>query len=92
MSQLSQRVSADMPAPHAGRWPPSKSSPADLNIIDCKAIESAVRLTPPALIDKLCKGQPLPPIDSDAIFVEELLEIARKLGRMHLVTIIKGDP
>ncbi len=34
----------------------------------------------------------LPPIDSDAIFVEELLEIARKLGRMHLVTIIKGDP
>jgi hypothetical protein len=82
----------DLNAPPAGRRPPAKDSPADLNIINCKAIESAVRLTPPALIDKHCKGQPLPPIDSNAIFVEELLEIARKLGRMHLVTIVKGDP
>jgi hypothetical protein len=78
--------------PPAGRRPPADGSLEQLNITDCKAIESAVRLTPLALIDKLCKGQPLPPINSDAIFVEELLEIARKLGRMHLVIIVKGDP
>jgi hypothetical protein len=60
--------------------------------VDCERIEREVRLTPPALIDKLCKGEYLPPVSSEAIFVEELLEIARKLGRMHLVTIVKGDP
>jgi hypothetical protein len=80
--------------PSPTRWspPPKGYSNRHLRFADCKAIESAVWLTPPALVDKLCKGQPLPPIDSAAIFVEELLEIARKLGRMHLVTIVKGDP
>jgi len=78
--------------PPAGRWPPISNKSEDLNFIDCKEIENTVRLVPPALIDKLCKGQPLPPINGDAIFVEELLEIARKLRRMYLVTIIEGDP
>ncbi|MDT7870614.1 MAG: hypothetical protein RQ839_10605 [Thermoproteus sp.] len=76
----------------AGRRPLAEDLSAYLNFIDCEAIERAVRLTPPALIDKLCKGEFLPPVSSDAIFIEELLEIARRLNRSHLVTIVKGDP
>jgi hypothetical protein len=64
----------------------------NLKFADCEVIESAIRLTPPVLIDKLCKGELLPPVSDDAIFIEELLEIARKLNRMHLVIIVKGDP
>jgi len=78
-------------APPAGRRPPMGSNLPNLNV-DCERIESAVRLVPPAFVSKLCKGERLPAISSEAIFIEELLEIARKLGRMHLVTIVKGDP
>ncbi len=82
-------MTSDEPAP--GGAPPSRLNKNNIMSV-CAKIKREVFLIPPVLIDKLCKGQPLPPIDSDAIFVEELLEIARKLGRMHLVTIIKGDP
>jgi len=78
--------------PPAGRRPPVGSNAANLNFIDCEGVEREVRLTPPALIDKLCKGEFLPPVSSEAIFVEELLEIARRLNRLRLVTIVKGDP
>jgi hypothetical protein len=52
---------------------------------NCKNIE--VHLTPPALIDKLCKGEHLPSICRDAIFTEEFIEIAKGLGRARLVTL-----
>lgn len=82
----------DKPSPLRRAPPPKGYLSSNFKFADCEAIESAVWLTPPALIDKLCKGEFLPPVSGEAIFVEELLEIARKLGRMHLVTIIKGDP
>jgi len=79
-------------APPAGRRPPNGNSSTNYKFDDCKEIESAVRLTPPALIDKLCKGELLPPVSGDAIFIEELIEIVQKLNRMHLVIIDKSDP
>jgi len=78
--------------PSAGRQPPTGGGTNYYKLVDCEEIESAVRLIPPALVDKLCKGERLPPVSGDAIFVEELLEIARKLNRMHLVIIVKDDP
>jgi len=79
----------DEPAPQGGT---KCSISTDEFISVCAEIEKEIHLTPPALINKLCKGEYLPFISSEAIFVEELLEMARKLGRMHLVTIVKGDP
>ncbi len=58
----------------------------------CIEIIKEVRLTPPALIDRLCEGVPLPLVCRDAIFAEELIEVAKKLGRAHLVTFEKCDP
>ena len=79
-------------APPAGRRPPNRDNSPNYKFDDCEEIESAVRLTPPALIDKLCKGEFLPPVSGNAIFIEELIEIAQKLNRMRLVTIDKSDP
>jgi hypothetical protein len=51
-----------------------------------------VHLTPPALVERLCNGEPLPPVCREAIFTEELLELAEALGRKHLVTLISCGP
>ena len=77
--------------PSAGRQPPADGRAGDFKL-DCEEIQNTFRLIPPALVDKLCKGERLSPVSGDAIFVEELLEIARKLNRMHLVIIVKDDP
>ncbi len=53
---------------------------------------SSPTITPPALIDRLCEGVPLPFVCRDAIFAEELIEVAKKLGRAHHVTFEKCDP
>jgi hypothetical protein len=78
--------------PPAGRWPPAHKNVANYKFSDCEAIESEVRLTPPDIVDKLCKGERLPPVSGNPIFAEELLEIAKRLNRTHLITIEKGDP
>jgi len=51
-----------------------------------------VHLTPPALVERLCNGEPLPEICREAIYAEELLELAEALGRKHLVTLISCGP
>ena len=42
-------------------------------------------LTPPAIIDALCKGIPTRRICTKAVYVEEVLEIASMLRRTHLL-------
>ncbi len=56
---------------------------ADLNI--CEKIRKETSLTPPAVVDDLCEGVPTRLICSKAVYVEEVLEIARMLGRSHLL-------
>ena len=51
-----------------------------------------VHLTPPALVERLCRGEHLPEICREAIFADELLELAEALGRKHLVTLISCGP
>ena len=51
-----------------------------------------VHLTPPALVERLCNGESLPPICREAVFVEELIELAEALGRGRLVTLISCGP
>jgi len=43
-----------------------------------------IHLTPPGVIDRLCRGE-VQVVCKEAIFLEELLEVAEKLGRKHLV-------
>jgi hypothetical protein len=50
-----------------------------------------VHLTPPGVLERLCRGEHIK-ICKEAIYVEELLEIARALGRNHLVTTKKCRP
>jgi len=42
-------------------------------------------LTPPGIIDALCEGKPIYSLCPKAVYVEEVLEIARMLGRAHLL-------
>jgi hypothetical protein len=82
---------SDDPAP--GRAPPLGQDMIDDRYKSlCAEIEERMHLTPPAIIYKLCKGEFLPPINGNAIFIEELIEIAQKLNSMRLVTIVKDDP
>jgi len=59
---------------------------------DCEKARSKAFLTPPGLIDGLCKGAPLQPVCREAIFAEELIEIAKELDCAHLVSFEKCDP
>jgi hypothetical protein len=43
-----------------------------------------VRLTPPGVLERLCDGE-VQVICKEAIFLEELLEIAERLGRRYLI-------
>ncbi len=43
-----------------------------------------VHLTPPGVLERLCRGESIE-ICKEAIFLEELLEIAERLNRRHLV-------
>jgi len=43
-----------------------------------------VHLTPPGVIDRLCRGERVV-VCKEAVFLEELLELAESLGRKHLV-------
>jgi hypothetical protein len=43
-----------------------------------------VHLTPPGVIDRLCRGE-VQVICKEAIFLEELLELAERLGRRHMI-------
>jgi hypothetical protein len=50
-----------------------------------------VHLTPPGVLELLCRGEPIE-ICKEAIYIEELFEIARALGRKHLITIMRCGP
>ncbi len=43
-----------------------------------------VRLTPPGVIERLCRGE-VQVICKEAVYLEELLELAERLNRRHLV-------
>jgi len=43
-----------------------------------------VHLTPPGVIERLCRGE-VQVICKEAIFLEELRELAEKLNRRHLI-------
>jgi hypothetical protein len=43
-----------------------------------------VHLTPPGVIDRLCRGERVV-VCKEAVFLEELLELAESLGCKHLV-------
>jgi hypothetical protein len=51
----------------------------------CEKIRKEASLTPPAVIDDLCEGVPTRWICFKAAYAEEVLEIARMLGRSHLL-------
>jgi len=69
--------------------PPRGGEEEVLALKDCHEIRKEVVLTPPALIDALCNGEPLPWIYAEAAFVEELREVARLLNRGHLIRLEK---
>jgi hypothetical protein len=73
------RVAPPAPAPA-----PQHRADAELKTL-CEKIRKETVLTPPAVIDDLCEGVPTRLIYSKAVYVEELLEIARILGRSHLL-------
>jgi hypothetical protein len=51
----------------------------------CEKIRKELSLTPPGVIDALCEGVPTRLICVEATFVKEALEVARMLGRAHLL-------
>jgi len=63
--------------------PPTKNS-TELKIL-CKNLEKKVSLTPPGVVEALCEGRSIYDLCPKAIYVEEVLEIARMLGRVHLL-------
>jgi len=83
-------MTTDKVAPPAPAPPPQQKTDADLNIL-CEKIRRGASLTPPALIDALCDGMPLPWVCVEAVFVEELREIARILNRGHLLKFVKCE-
>jgi hypothetical protein len=77
-------MSADMVALPAPAPAPQQRNDAELKTL-CEKIRREASLTPPAVIDDLCNGVPTRWICSEAIFVEEVLEIANMLWRSHLL-------
>jgi hypothetical protein len=73
------RVASPAPAPA-----PQRKTDAELKTL-CEKIRREVSLTPPAVIDALCEGVPTRLICTKAVYVEEVLTIARMLGRSHLL-------
>jgi hypothetical protein len=51
----------------------------------CENLRKKVSLTPPGVIDALCEGRPIYGLCPKAAYVEEALELARMLGRAHLL-------
>jgi hypothetical protein len=70
-------VSATTPAPQQNNFDDLKNL--------CEKIKREVTLTPPSIVEALCKGVPTRRICLEATFAEEVLEIARMLGRSHLL-------
>jgi hypothetical protein len=68
------------PAP-APQW----KTDAELKIFLCEKIRKEVSLTPPGVIDALCEDRPIYGLCPKAVYVEEALELARMLGRAHLL-------
>ena len=63
--------------------PPTKNG-AELKIL-CEKIRREASLTPPGVIDALCEGKPIFDLCPKAVYAEEVLEVARMLGRAPLV-------
>jgi hypothetical protein len=82
-------MTTDKVAPPALAPPPQQQTDVDLRIL-CEKIRKEVVLTPPAIIDALCEGEPTQWICHRAIYVEEVLEVARILNRGHLLNF-KAD-
>jgi hypothetical protein len=51
----------------------------------CSKIKSEIFLTPPGVIDALCEDRPIYDLCPKTVYVEEALELARRLGRAHLL-------
>jgi len=73
------RVAPPAPAP-APQW----KTDAELKTL-CENLRKEASLTPPGVIDALCEGRPTYGLCPKAVYVEEVLEIARMLGRVHLL-------
>jgi len=56
-----------------------------LSFKDCHEIRKKVVLTPPALIDALCNGEPTVWICLKSTFAEELRDVAHALNRGDLL-------
>jgi hypothetical protein len=78
------KVTPPAPAPA-----PQRKADAELKTL-CEKIRKETSLTPPAVIDALCEGIHTRPICTKAVYVEEVLEIARTLNRGHLLNF-KAD-
>jgi len=62
---------------------PQQKTDTDLKI--CEEIRKRVSLTPPSIVDALCKNEPTPLICVKAVYIEEVHEIAHALNRSHLL-------
>ncbi len=71
-------------APPAPAPAPQQKTDADLKIL-CEKIRKAASLTPPGIVDALCEDKRVYVRCDKAIFVEELRELARMIGRDHLL-------
>jgi hypothetical protein len=71
-------TAADVIPPAPAPAPQQKNN-VDLKI--CEEIRKRVSLTPSSIIDALCNNEPAPWICLKAMYVEEVTEIARMLGR-----------
>ncbi len=74
------KVAIPTPAPA-----PQQSFMEDLKV--CEEIRKRLSLVPPAVVDALCDGTPTPWVCLKATYVKELLEVARMLGRSHLLRL-----
>ncbi|MFZ8840569.1 MAG: hypothetical protein ACO2PM_16955 [Pyrobaculum sp.] len=73
------RVASPAPAPA-----PQRKTDAELKVL-CEKIRKEVSLTPPGVIDALCEGRPIYDLCPRVVYIEEALELARRLGRAHLL-------
>jgi len=64
---------------------PSPQQKTDTNLDICEKIRKEASLTPPGILEALCEGKPVYIRCSKAVFVEEVLELARMLERTHLL-------
>jgi hypothetical protein len=76
-------MNADKATPPAPAPPPQQKTNVDLNL--CEKIKRDASLTPPSVIDSLCEDMQTLWICLKAIYVEEVLEVARMLNRSHFL-------